>query len=89
MKDRVGLGQLQAYLLGHRERADLGLGGLERPEMVVDISAADVAAPVRAVQAVALSQKGLDGPPLEAFPHGAVAGRELRQRRALCVLRLL
>ncbi|MCD6054347.1 MAG: hypothetical protein K0Q96_1539 [Rubrobacteraceae bacterium] len=36
----------------------------------------------RTVQAVALSQKGLDGPPLEAFPHGAVAGRELRQRRA-------
>ena len=52
--------------------------------MVVDFSATDVAPPVRAVEAVALGQKVLDACPaaLGRFPHGAVAGRELRRRRA-------
>ena len=51
--------------------------------MVVDFSAADVAPPVRAVQAVALGQKvSMDPLALEGFPHRAVAGRELGQRRA-------
>src|SRR5919107_5551790 len=84
MKDRGGLGQLKAYLLRHRERADLDPGGLEGPEMVVDFSAPDVAPQVRAVEAVAFCQKVLDRPSLtlERFTHRTVAGRKLRPRRA-------
>src|SRR5919107_3150505 len=52
--------------------------------MVVDFCAADLAPSVRAVEAVALGQKSLDGPlvALERFSQGSVAGLEFRPRRA-------
>src|SRR5215211_6256917 len=52
--------------------------------MVMNVAAADVALPIRGIEAVALGQEVLERPgrALERLPHGAVAGRELRPRRA-------
>src|SRR5215213_11857201 len=52
--------------------------------MMVDVAAKDITPPVRAVEAVALGQKVLDGTllALEGFPRRAVAGLELRPGRA-------
>src|SRR5215210_6932211 len=84
MKDRPCLGQLEAYLLRHRERPDLHLRRLERPQPMVDLAATDDAPLASAVQAVALRQKVLDGAPaaLEGFSCRTVTGLELGGRGA-------
>jgi hypothetical protein len=84
VKDRAYLGQLYAYLLGHRKRVDLGLSGLEGPEMMVDFAAAYGAPLFRTVQAVALGQEVLKAPcaALERLSHRAIACRKLSARCA-------